>query len=260
MCRIIALKTSNIDQTKLALDQFRLLADCGCVPVGVPKGHRDGWGLAGYRGGRSVFLKRSPRDAAGDVAYPRAVKALLSKKPDLTVGHLRKATVGKRTVNNTQPFMKDGFTFAHNGTVRDTTIFNLTVSAKRVLKGETDSEKLFVFLLEYMKGAKTPTAIRNAFRRAIRFVRSNSDYTAMNIIFSNGRYVWALRDFNPHNVVVKEKNLKGYYTLYVGRQKTETTVVSSERLALDATAWKPLANRALLEWDTETGRANIFKI
>jgi len=137
MCRIIALAPSPDDSIPGPLTEFGRLADCGAVPPDAPSGHRDGWGLAGFSGPSLAFRARQAADASADPSYGEALGALAATRPDLVLGHLRKMSVGVASEANTQPFVRDGVAFCHNGTVYGRV--PLDAALEETLEGETDS-------------------------------------------------------------------------------------------------------------------------
>jgi len=119
---------------------------------GGPGRHRDGWGIAFYED-RDAHIVREAA-AAHDSPWVRCVRehALLSR---LVVAHIRKATIGARTLANTQPFARElggrMHVFAHNGHLP-----NIAPDPRFVLRsfrpvGETDSELAFCALLSRLQ-------------------------------------------------------------------------------------------------------------
>jgi glutamine amidotransferase len=113
------------------------------------KDHADGWGIVTYIDGFPSVQKKST------AAYDDQLFSSTAEKTYSTaiVAHIRKATVGKNSVNNTHPFVSGRWTFAHNGTltgfaqlepelVRET---DPVLQQQRL--GETDSEQYFFWLL-----------------------------------------------------------------------------------------------------------------
>ena len=114
--------------------------------------HREGWGVA-FCEDRDAHIVREAA-AAHDSPWVRCVRkhALLSR---LLMAHIRKATIGARTLANTQPFARDlGWrmhVFAHNGHLP-----NIAADPRFILRsfrpvGETDSELAFCALLSRLE-------------------------------------------------------------------------------------------------------------
>lgn len=138
--------------------------------------HPDGWGLGWYEGGAArVVHSLSP--AHGD----RDFETLSQYVQALTVvAHVRKASVGRVAPENTHPFQRGPWLFAHNGTLPDWERARPLLEAqiapalREQLRGETDSERCFhLFLSRLQRGdgaaaalAETVRAVRDIYRGA----------------------------------------------------------------------------------------------
>lgn len=118
--------------------------------------HPDGWGVAYYVDG-SPHVTKSPTLALGDQLFHRLSGVVSS---ETVLAHVRKATVGHKTVLNTHPFQYGRWVFAHNGNVpgfdthREQLVMLIEPRLRRFVLGETDSETIFHILLsELSKGA-----------------------------------------------------------------------------------------------------------
>ena len=67
----------------------------------------------------------------------------------LLVAHVRQKTVGPTHLENTHPFLRDGWVFAHNGTIQNQDMLRAGCSGRRLreISGETDSELFFAYVL-----------------------------------------------------------------------------------------------------------------
>ena len=261
MCRILAL-AGNFDERKIATaaKKFRPLAHTGCIPKGQPKGHKDGWGAAWYQGAR-VVVKKYSTDAYSDSRYPTVARALSRAVPKSAIIHVRKASVGKLSVVNTQPLQYHEWIFCHNGTVYQAENFPIGRNFKSVIKGTTDSEKFFLLCMDKVKGATDPAAFRKALKNVLHYIRAHHDYTALNVIFSNGRFMWALREFNEKNAWVKKLHLGPYYSLYQGDVRNcRATVFCSEKLSLPRITWNLIKNHELVEYEIGNGKSRSYKV
>jgi predicted glutamine amidotransferase len=249
MCRILFL-SGKIEHPEIfaTLKKFQRLAEYGKIPKYSKRGHKDGWGIVACAKSRPFLFIRSDKDAFADPKYMETVKSLENKKADIIICHLRKAFVGGKNIQNSQPFVWKNFSFCHNGTVLEGEKIPLNAKFKSIVKGETDSEKLFAFILQHLRGDRNDdaTAIRKAIKKAVRDIRNNFDFTAMNIIFSDGKYSWALREVNEKNEEVKKKKLMGYYSLFIGLGKNYK-IICSEKLSLKNIKWRALKNHELLQ-------------
>lgn len=256
MCRLLALINSKGEEAWTTLDRFRNLAKTGKVPPKSAIGHKDGWGIAAYKKGEVVYFFKNKDNALDDEEYQKTVHELEKINPNAIIGHLRKSSCGLNKIENTHPFENGNYIFCHNGTIFNSGKIPLNDEFRKLAKGETDSEKLFLYILQILKESKksTPKITESAILRAIARIRNNMDYTAMNFIFSNGEFLWALRDFNENNAIVKKENLGDYYSLYVGlNKKRKSLVVSSEVLKLESAEWKEIKNKELIKINLLTG-------
>ncbi len=250
MCRLLAVTPADRKDEPI-LERFRMLADCGCVPRGDKSGHRDGWGIALYENQKRVRLLRNPKDASRDPLFMRSAHSLLKKKRTLLIGHLRKASVGGRSIRNTHPFCYRNFTFAHNGSVgaKGAVPFTLSPSAKRLVKGTTDSEKVFHFLIGEIGSNPDPANERGAIRRNAARDRQGP-YSAINFLFSDGKLLWALREPNPRHPLAKKERLVSYYSLYLWEQEPRSQIIiASEPIQNPVANWRLLTRGELVEID-----------
>lgn len=114
-----------------------------------------GWGIGFYQGGE-VLLRRRPVEDRGEVSL---VPAIAQARTDTLIGHVRKATVGALTTENTHPFRYRQWLFAHTGTLagfesmRDRLTDSIPQFLRRNVRGETDSELLFYLFLSFLHDA-----------------------------------------------------------------------------------------------------------
>jgi predicted glutamine amidotransferase len=224
MCRMIAIFPTkwNPESTADILTQFRLLALNGKVKPRSKPGHRDGWGLVTWARGVPIYLAREATDAYSDVKYLETMKAIGSTKADSPfIAHFRKKSVGVIDKDNTHPFIAGKWAFAHNGTIR-----------RLNLKTTTDSEWFFREFMESNGGSFDIDALRDQIRR----VRTSFPYTSITFLLSDGRDLFAYRDF-------AKKSDSGYYTLYYATLP-DSIVICQEKI-IEAN-WHELSNGEML--------------
>jgi glutamine amidotransferase len=111
--------------------------------------HKDGWGVAYYIDD-APHVTRSPTQAIDDHIFHRVSGVVAS---ETVLAHVRKATVGERTVLNCHPFQYGRWTFAHNGEIRGFVdkramlVSEVAPRLRRFILGETDSEVVFFLFL-----------------------------------------------------------------------------------------------------------------
>jgi len=150
-----------------------------------------GWGLAWFHDGQPEIRKEPAPAHKSD-----NLNALLDKRisSNIFIGHVRYATWGARTVENTHPFRHDlhgrPVVFAHNGTLRD-----LPEPAHFRARGQTDSEQALCLLLSWMQEEKVAFS---DFPQIEQWLRRLNRHGEMNLLFSNGSELFAYRDIKGY--------------------------------------------------------------
>ncbi len=255
MCRILAV-TKQLTGRNLAmtLAQFGVLADTGLVMRGSPSGHRDGWGIVCYDGGKIVLRAKRPTDASSDQSYAETTTEVGAYAPELSIVHLRKGSVGRLHQENAHPFSFGRWSLCHNGTVFESERIPLSDEMRAALRGTTDTERFFLSLLDAInKRSGSPEDTRAGISETIRYIREHHEYLALNTLFSDGRKLWAVREVNEEHTLVKRAHLLGYFALHVARDAEQRmTALCSERLFVPGSRWQSLPNHCLLELDIPT--------
>ncbi len=191
-------------------------------PVYGSISHGDGWGLAYLNSNDKWEIYKSIEPIYQD----KKVEEFKIIKTKAVILHVRRATTGSKSLQNTQPFLyKDEANeviFAHNGTIYD----DLTINDKYV-EGDSDSVKWFNKLLkEYQE------------KDDIKESLSLKNFDLSNFIFATS---------NKIIVGEKFKEYPDYATMkyYV---EGKDVVVSSEILpTLVNKKWRKINNNSVLE-------------
>jgi len=247
MCRMLATVGDFAGRRELFF-KFQVLAATGKVSERSKPGHRDGWGIICYEHGLPKYVGRSSADAAGDVSYAMACDLLAGiKQPGVIMGHLRKASFGDRSIENTQPLLHGKWSFAHNGTIWS--------PEYRGSNRRSDSVIFFQRLIEAIEASSSNLPMEDVIvgtvRKARREMVSNPDrmgraYSSLTFIMSDGASLYALRDFaSQHDA--------DYYTLYYLRA-TNAIIFCQERI-IDG-EWKLIPNGNLATVNAQ-GRLDV---
>jgi predicted glutamine amidotransferase len=152
MCRLLGIVASELTEFGLGLTEApRCLAK-------LSREHRDGWGIAVHRAdhtqgephaGQRWLLHKGTEPAVDDHRF-HALAA--SSRGHLLVAHIRQKTIGPTRLENTHPFVSDGWVFAHNGTIQHQDGLRAGCSGRRLreITGDTDSELFFAYVLTRM--------------------------------------------------------------------------------------------------------------
>lgn len=128
-----------------AVSPRALLHDAPRSLRALSREHPDGWGIAVHSADWQVERSTTCADACARFA------AVADRAASLVIAHVRKATVGPVSLANTHPFVRGRFAFAHNGTL-DTRPLAIAADHAAAITGDTDSERLFAYLLTCLDG------------------------------------------------------------------------------------------------------------
>ncbi len=149
MCRLLGIVASEPTDFRIVLSHApRSMA-------ALSREHRDGWGLAVFdaTGGRDWRVDRGINPASED---DRFLERAVGSRGDLLIAHIRQKTVGPTSIENTHPFRRKQWVFAHNGTIKNVGWLAQNVSTLRRAEvvGQTDSELFFAYLLTRLDEAE----------------------------------------------------------------------------------------------------------
>ena len=182
MCRLLGVVSSETTTFGFSLQQApRSLS-------ALSSAHPDGWGLA-VHGPTGWDLTKHAAAAHSDERFRGAVAR---SRGNVMVAHIRKRTVGPISAQNTHPFRRGEWVFAHNGTINDVDRLAADTSAVRAaeVEGQTDSERLFAHLLSAIDRAVDVDA---ALVRAVDALVVHPNLGAANFLLSDGKRLYAFR-------------------------------------------------------------------
>ncbi len=162
----------------------------------VDQSHRnaDGTGLAYYHENLRAEVEKQPIAAHQDQEFASGARHIRSH---LFIAHVRHATQGRVSQENTQPFVHEGLVFAHNGNVEGLEDLPFPVGP---LYGDTDSERYFALLRHHIQEAPdTLTGIH----RTIAWISENRDYTSLNFLLADRDRLYALRSVGNEDLWVR---------------------------------------------------------
>jgi glutamine amidotransferase len=187
--------------------------------------HDSGWGMAVYRRGEGEDPRclRFPEAAFSTDEFGEATQL----RGRIFNVHVRRATMGGLTPENTHPFCLGPYSFSHNGTIVRYT--KLLVDGVPEPKGQTDSEAFFNFLMHDFDDGHPRRCLRTAVRKMI----ERSPFSGINFLFSDGYKLYAYK--------------LGIFDLHWARRRG-SLVVSSERLTT-TDVWHSVQEDVLLVLD-----------
>jgi predicted glutamine amidotransferase len=219
----------------------------------------DGTGLGWFEGEKPVVAKQ-PLAAYEDQAFAQEAREVSSRT---FVAHVRYASTGAISPENTHPFEQRGRLFAHNGVIGEPERIEPELGdAAGLVHGETDSERFFALITrEIEKDGDVGAAIV----RAATWIAANLPVFALNVILINATDLWALRYPDVHELFVLERDAGGptggrhlEHASARGSMRVRSgdlasrraVVVASERMDEDA-GWRALGSGDLLHVDPD---------
>ncbi|NLP61468.1 class II glutamine amidotransferase [Paraburkholderia sacchari] len=158
---------------------------------GATDHHADGWGIAFFEDKACRLFIDHEASARSPIA--EMVKRYPIKSRN-TIAHIRKATQGHTSLENSHPFQRElwgrHWIFAHNGDLQD---FNPVMSGVYQPVGTTDSEQAFCTLLEGLRKAfpGTQPPLDELFATLESLTREITQFGVFNFLLSNGQALFA---------------------------------------------------------------------
>jgi glutamine amidotransferase len=163
----------------------------------------DGTGLGAYRDGRPVVDKQ-PCAAYADDAFSREARELTSPT---FVAHVRYASNGGLTHENTHPFEQEQRIFAHNGVIGELAALERELNDyMRYVHGDTDSERFFALITREIEQRG---AVGEGITAAANWVADNVPVLSVNFILITGGELWALRYPDTHELHMLQRQAGG---------------------------------------------------
>jgi predicted glutamine amidotransferase len=180
MCRMFGMVATQ------AVSPRELLHDAPRSLRALSHEHNDGWGIA--LSCNDWQIHKSIACAAQCTSFP----LIAATEARVVVAHVRKKTVGDLAIANTHPFRRGNLVFAHNGTVSALAAMTAQIAPARLaeIEGDTDSERLFAFVLTHIDSAGD---IERGVVRAIRALQALGEIGSANFLLASETRVYAYR-------------------------------------------------------------------
>jgi len=217
----------------------------------------DGTGIGWFTADGTPQLSKQPIAAYGDAEFARGAHELHSRT---FVAHVRFASTGALTLENTHPFEQERRLFAHNGVIEDLPALEAHLGADmHLVRGATDSERLFALITREIRACDGDVGA--GIDAACSWVAANLPLLAINLVLITPDGLWALRYPETHPLYVLERAPDGpleHASSLGSRVRSEQAatrplvVIASERMDADAN-WRELESGELLHVDGELG-------
>jgi glutamine amidotransferase len=176
MCRVLG----SVASEPVSLRRELLEAES---PLVRPGNGDEGWGMAAYRRaeGEEPHCVRFPNGAGSELEQAADTRARLHH------AHVRQATTGDCTPENTHPFCLGPYSFSHNGTILN--INQLIDPSVEAAAGDTDSERLFRLVMHHLDSSDPIDGLRYAVQATI----ERFPFSSLSFLFSDGERLYAYR-------------------------------------------------------------------
>ena len=184
MCRLFGLTSGTVP----ARVTFWLLDAPDSLEV---QSHRnaDGSGIGFFDAAGAPVLDKQPEPAFSDEEFVREAR---EAKSATFIAHVRWATAGGRTVQNTHPFAMQGRIMAHNGGIGELPRLEEQLgSYASLVLGDTDSERYFALITKQTEshGGDVGAGIT----AAASWIAEHLPVSSLNTIIAAPGELWALR-------------------------------------------------------------------
>ena len=194
MCRLYGFMANEPTKVECSLvhAQNALMEQSRMDQAGLVHGH--GWGVAEHPDG-VPFVEKQVWAAYHGEHFKKTAARVYAKN---VIAHVRRATVGPASIENTHPFVHGVWLFAHNGTVpnfdqvRERLLVELDTLHRTEIGGSTDSEHVFRYLMtlwEHEPERPLMETLRTGVEHIIAWCREIDPDRAisLNLLWTDGR-------------------------------------------------------------------------
>ncbi len=250
MCELFAMSSRHPASVNFSLS---ILARHG----GEVGPHKDGWGIAYYEDKDLRLIKEA--EAASKSDWVRFIESH-DLRSAIVVSHIRKATVGRRVLENSQPFSRElggrWHIFAHNGDLKHIRVRMNPKSGLYRPVGTTDSEYAFCALMTRLQDTWLKTKgvppIDERLEIVARFAAELRAMGPANFLYSDGDTLFAHGhkrnhadgEMRPPGLCLLHRSCPlepSYQAAGVRIDSADQEVVLLASVPLTAEPWSPLA-------------------
>jgi glutamine amidotransferase len=165
----------------------------------------EGYGLGTYLPDGSPRVVKRPAAAYEDLEFAREAK---EEESPTFVAHVRFASTGGLSVENTHPFEQKGRLFAHNGHIGDLEKLESQLGDYRdLVHGDTDSERFFALITR--ETDRSGGDLGAGIAAAARWVAAELPLYSLNCVVTTPTELFALRYPDTHALRVLERGAGG---------------------------------------------------
>ncbi len=179
------------------------LLDAPTSLVQLSETQPDGVGLGTFDGHGTPSVYRKPVAASRSQTFIADAHEVSSRT---FLAHIRHATAGEPTIENTHPFEQHGRLFAHNGVVGDLPALRERLGAHAdLVHGSTDSELYFTLMTKRIEehGGDVIAGITQAASE----IGAEIPLYSLNMLLTTATDIWALRYPDTNELWILERSI-----------------------------------------------------
>jgi predicted glutamine amidotransferase len=167
----------------------------------------DGAGIGTFDRDRTPVVDKQPIAAWQDTQFAADARDMRSTT---FLAHVRYASAGARTVQNTHPFTQDGRLLAHNGVVGGLGELDArleALGAAHLVHGQTDSERVFALITA--ETGRRDGDVTAGLAAAVSWISDRLPLYALNLVLTTTTELWAVRYPATHELYVLRRPAGG---------------------------------------------------
>jgi predicted glutamine amidotransferase len=161
----------------------------------------DGYGIGTYSEDGTPEVAKRPAAAYADKQFARRAR---EEESQTFLAHVRYASSGDRSPQNTHPFEQAGRLFAHNGAVLGMDALDARLGEhRRLVAGDTDSERVFALITQAVeeRGGDIVAGVA----AAVDWIARELPLFALNFVLTTPEELWAFRYPEAHELLMLER-------------------------------------------------------
>jgi predicted glutamine amidotransferase len=220
----------------------------------------DGTGLGHFDPDNHPVVQKQALAAYEDQQFAREAREVSSQT---FVAHVRYASTGKVSSQNTHPFEQRGRLFAHNGVIGDVPALERELGdSMKLVQGQTDSERFFALITREIERTGS---VSEGIAAAAGCVAEHLPVFALNLVLIEQEELWALRYPDVHQLHVLERqaggssgsrhlehaSARGSVRVRSGDLATRPAVIVATEQMDEGAGWRELGSGQLLHVDRD---------
>ncbi len=246
------------------------LLDAPTSLVQLSETQPDGVGLGTFDANGTPSVYRKPVAANRSQTFIADAHEVSSRT---FLAHIRHATAGEPTIENTHPFEQHRRLFAHNGVLGHLPALRERLGAHaELVRGSTDSELYFTLITKRIEEHDGDVAA--GISHAAREIAAGLSLYSLNMLLTTATDIWALRYPDTNELWILERSIGGFASGGVLDERSAsgiTRVFSGQLSILPATViasqpmdsnpgWRMLESGELIHLDRDLGVTSTIAV